>query len=146
MSGEFLGTFENSVNKQRVIIPAPFKSKFLPSAKQTVIITLGHHDSIAIFPLDSWQQYKEKLKNGTDKQRQLLNNLVEFASSEQTLEGPGRIRISEDLLEMAGIEDSVVIKGEGNFISLWSPKAFKDLRKKRLQSHREEYDSMDYQL
>lgn len=146
MSGEFLGTYENSVNKQRVIIPAPFKSKFSSASKQTVIITLGHHDSIAVFPLDSWQQYKDKLKNGDDKQKKLLNYLIEFASSEQTLEGPGRIRIGEDLLEMAGIEDSVIIKGEGSFISIWNPDTFKEIRKQKLKIHREEFDSMDYQL
>jgi hypothetical protein len=41
MSGEFLGIFENSVHKQRVIIPASFKKKFAEEAMRSVVVTLG---------------------------------------------------------------------------------------------------------
>jgi DNA-binding transcriptional regulator/RsmH inhibitor MraZ len=46
MSGEFLGIFENSVNKQRVIIPAAFKKKFSEESEKKVIVTLGPNDTI----------------------------------------------------------------------------------------------------
>lgn len=146
MSGEFLGTFENSVNKQRIIIPAPFKAKFSASAKQGVVVTIGPNNSVAIYPLDNWIQLKDKMKSSDDRSRRFLNNLVDFACPEQQLEGPGRIRISEELLDIANISESVIIKGEGSYISLWNPETFKDQRKTKLQAHQSEYDSMDYQL
>jgi len=146
MSGEFLGTFENSVNKQRIIIPAPFKSKFSVSAKQSVVVTIGPNNSVAIYPIDNWNQLKDKMKTGDDRSRRFLNNLIDFANPEQQLEGPGRIRISDELLEIANISESVIIKGEGSYITLWNPETFKAQRKVKLQSHQTEYDSMDYQI
>jgi division/cell wall cluster transcriptional repressor MraZ len=146
MSGDFLGTFENSVNKMRIIIPAPFKAKFASSAKQTVICTIGPNNSVAIYPLDNWTMVKERLSQGDEKQRKLLNNLIDFASPEQQLEGPGRIRISDELLDITNITDSVIIKGEGSYITLWEPKTFKAIRSSKLKDHQSEYNSMDYQV
>ena len=146
MSGDFLGTFENSVNKARVIIPAPFKAKFTTASKQTVICTLGSNKSIVIYPLDNWNALKERLKNGDDRAKKLLNNMIEFACPEQQLEGPGRIRISDELLELTNIKESVIIKGEGSYISLWNPETFKAIRQAKLEDHLKEFTSMDYQV
>jgi len=146
VSGDFLGTFENSVNKQRVIIPAPFKAKFLHEADQSVIVTIGPNQSIAIYPLDNWNLLKEKANSGDERARRFLNNLIDFACPEQALEGPGRIRISDELLDIANISETVIIKGEGSYITLWNPEKFKEMRMRKLSAHQSEFDSMDYQL
>ena len=147
MSGEFLGFYENSVHKMRVIIPAPLKSKFSSAAKQTVICTIGSKNkSVVIYPLDNWNKLKEKLKNGDERDKRLLRHLQYFACPEQQLEGPGRIRIGDLLLEITGIEDTVVIKGEGTFISIWNPDTFKTDREEMLKDHHRDFDSMDYQV
>ena len=146
MSGEFLGTFKNSVNKLKwITIPAAFKKKFSTQAKQIVIITLGPEADIAIYPLDNWNDKINKLKNGTDRDKQLLSNLRTFASSEQKMEKNGRIKIGVELLEIANITDKVIIKGSGNYISVWSPESFGQFRKKRLEEHKKLFNSMDYQ-
>ena len=145
MSGEFLGYFENSVNKQRVIVPASFKKKFGPEANRSVIVTLGPNDTIAIYPLDCWQETLERLKAGDDKAKLLRTQLIDFAMTEQELEGPGRVRIHEQLLSDAGITDSVIIKGEGHYISRWNPSTFNAVRKSKLEMHRQRFSSEDYQ-
>ncbi|HOD54517.1 MAG TPA: protein MraZ [Candidatus Cloacimonadota bacterium] len=146
MSGDFLGTFENSVNKQRIIIPAPFKAKFSHEADQSAIVTIGPNQSIAIYPLDNWKSLKEKAANGDDRAKRFLNNLIDFACPEQALEGPGRIRISDELLDIANISETVIIKGEGSYITLWNPEKFKEMRVRKLSAHQSEFNSMDYQL
>jgi len=146
MSGEFLGTFKNSVNKLKwITIPAAFKKKFSSLAKQTVIVTLGPDADIAIYPLDNWNDKIEILKTGTDREKQLLSNLRTFASSEQKMEQNGRIKIGSELLEIANITDKVIIKGSGNYISVWSPQNFEQFRQKKLEEHRKSFNSMDYQ-
>ncbi|MCF7859049.1 MAG: protein MraZ [Candidatus Cloacimonetes bacterium] len=146
MSGEFLGTYKNSVNKRKwITIPANFKKKFNPQTKQTVVITLGPNTDIAIYPLDNWQEKIDKLKNGTDRDKQLLSNLRTFASAEQKMEKNGRIKIGVELLEIANIKDKVIIKGSGNYISVWGPENYREFRKKRLEEHRKLFNSMDYQ-
>lgn len=146
MSGEFLGTFKNSVNKQKwVTIPAAFKKKFSSQAKQTVIITLGPDADIAIYPLDNWNEKIDSLKNGTDRDKRLLTNLRTFASLDQKLEKNGRIKIGSELLEIANVTDKVIIKGAGNYISVWSPENYEQFRQKRLEEHKKLFNSMDYQ-
>ncbi len=146
MSGEFLGIFENSVNKQRVIIPASFKGKFTKESGQQVVVTIGPGgDNVAIYPIDNWAALKVKYKAGDERQRHFLTLLLDFACAEQKLEGPGRVKISEELLDEAGIKDSVIIKGEGDYISLWNPAVFKSKRKQKLEALKE-YNSMDFQL
>jgi MraZ protein len=146
MSGEFLGIFENSVHKQRVIIPASFKKKFAEEALKSVVLTLGPNNTIAIYPLDSWKNTLERLKSGDERAKQLRTQLIDFAMTEQELEGPGRVRIHEMLLNEVGIEDSVIIKGEGHYISLWNPDIYAQVRKSKLEAHRSNFSSEDYQL
>ena len=146
MSGEFLGTYSNSVNKQKwITIPADFKKKFNPQAKQTIIITIGPEANIAIYPLDNWDKKKEILSNGSAEDKELLMRLRTFACSGQKLESTGRIKINDELLEIANIDKKVIIKGEGNFISVWNPAQYKEYRTNQLKKHKNTYTSIDYQ-
>ncbi len=145
MSGEFLGIFENSVHKQRVIIPAVYKKRFSAEAGKSVIVTLGPNDTIAIYPIDNWRDTLERLKNGDDRSKQLRTQLIDFAMMEQELEGPGRVKIHDMLLSEVGITDSVIIKGEGHYISLWNPKVYNEVRANKLARHRKQFTSDDYQ-
>lgn len=147
MSGEFLGTFSNSVNKQKwITIPSSFKKKFSPGSKQSVIVTIGPKSVIAIFPLDNWTEFISKLRSDKERGPALLRNLRDFASPEQKMEQNGRIKVDQELLKIAGVDDKVIIKGEGNYISVWNPDKFKEQREQRIKEHFDTYDSIDYQI
>lgn len=145
MSGQFIGYFENSVHKQRVIIPAAFKKKFAEEAQRTVVVTVGPNNTIAIFPLDCWNDILAKLGAGDEDDQDLRTQLIDFAMTEQELEGPGRIRIHEQLLEEANITDKVIIKGELHYISLWNPEEFQEVRKDKKDLHRKKFNTKHYQ-
>lgn len=147
MTNEFLGTFKNSVNKHKWIsIPASFREKFTTESQHMVIVTIGSESNIAIYPLDSWNEKIASLQTGELKDKQLLVNLRTFANAEQKMEQKnGRIKIGEELLELAGIEDKVIIKGEGSFISVWNPERYTEFRNKILEEHKKTFNSLDYQ-
>jgi division/cell wall cluster transcriptional repressor MraZ len=146
MTNEFLGTFNNSVNKQKwITIPAAFKKKFSLESQEMVIVTIGSESNIAIYPLDSWNEKIASLQTGEVKDKQLLVNLRTFANAEQKLEKNGRIKIGSELLELAEINDKVVIKGEGSFISVWNPQRYMEFRNKVLEEHKKTFNSLDYQ-
>ena len=146
MSGEFLGTFTNSVNKGKwVAIPAVFKKKFGMHSKQMVIITIGSEANLAVYPLDNWNEKIASLQTGEEKDKKLLRNLRTFASAEQKMEANGRIKIDSELLGIAKVHDKVIIKGEGKFISIWNPEIYAEFRRKLLEEHKTEFDSLDYQ-
>jgi DNA-binding transcriptional regulator/RsmH inhibitor MraZ len=147
MSGEFLGTFENSIHKSRIMIPASFKKKFAVEANKMAIVTIGPEGTVAVFPLDTWMKMREQLEVSTEADdKELLDNLIEFSMPEQELEGPGRVRISDELLKMANISDFAKIKGEGHFITLWNPERLEAIRQQKVAQHKEKYPSSSYQI
>jgi MraZ protein len=147
MSGDFLGTFENSINKDRIVIPAPFKAKFSTASKQTVVCSLGpKHDCVVIYPLDNWNKKLDELMKGDDSDKDFLDHLTEYACQEQKLEGPGRIRISSELQRIANIGDSVVIQGMRSYIVLWDIEVFKANREMKLKATKDKWTSRNYQI
>ncbi len=147
MSGDFLGVFENAVHNNRITLPAVFKKCFSTSSKQTVVVTMGSEGTnLAVYPLDNWNTMIDKLKKGDERDKMFMNSLIEFALSKRELEGPGRIRIDSFLLEDVGIKDSVIIKGEGDYISLWNPEKFREERKKKLQYHSDNFKAINYRI
>lgn len=147
MSGEFLGVFEVAVHNNRITLPAVFKKSFSVASKQSVIVTLGSEGTnLAVYPLDNWNSMIDRLKNGDEKDKIFMNSLIDFALSRRELEGPGRIRIDSFLLEDVGITDSAIIKGEGDYISLWNPESFREERKKKLKYHSENFKAINYRL
>jgi division/cell wall cluster transcriptional repressor MraZ len=146
MSGPFIGYSENAVHNNRVIIPAAFKRKFAEEANRTVVITVGPLNSIALYPLDSWFATLDALAKGDEIQRRFRTRLIDCAVTEAELEGPGRIRIPERQLAEAGIKDSVIVKGEIHYITLWNPDDYYRLRSQNLEANLKEYDTNIYQI
>jgi len=133
MSGSFIGFFDNTVSNNRITIPAKFKKKFSVAAKESVIVTIGFGNThIAIFPLDYWTALADKLQNGNDIQKMALKSYLDYAD-DQKVETNGRIRLRQDLLDITGISKEIIIKGEGEYFSLWEPAIFVTEREKRRQ-------------
>ncbi len=146
MSGDFLGVFENAVHNNRITLPAVFKKSFSTASKQSVIVTLGPEGkNLAVYPLDNWNSLIERLKRGDENDKMFMNSLIDFALPRRELEEkPGRIRIDSYLLEEVGISDSVTIKGEGDYISLWNPDKFREERKKKYDLHSKNFKAIHY--
>ncbi len=131
MSGSFIGFYDNSVSNNRITIPAKFKKKFSVAAKETVVVSVGFNNShIVIFPLDYWTSLSQKFSSGTDLQKLALKSYLDFAD-DQKVESNGRIRLRQDIMQITGITKEVIIKGEGEYISVWEPETFKEERERR---------------
>jgi DNA-binding transcriptional regulator/RsmH inhibitor MraZ len=144
---DFTNWSENSVHKGRIVIPAQFKAKFTAAAKNTVVCTVGPDcSSIAVYPLDAWLKLKQKLQSGTDDDQNMLDDLDDFKIIE-TLEGPGRIKLSDELLSFANITDSVIIKGEGSYMTLWNPSVFHESRSEKIATFKDKkYSKRKFQV
>ncbi|MFO8145463.1 MAG: protein MraZ [Candidatus Syntrophosphaera sp.] len=146
MSGPFIGFSENAVHNNRVIIPAAFKRKFSEESRRTVVITVGPANSIALYPLDAWVSTLDKLAEGDETHHRFRTRLIDCAVTEAELEGPGRVRIPEKQLAEAGIKDSVIVKGEMHYISLWDPEIYYKRRAQNMADNLQEYDTNIYQV
>ena len=145
MFGEFLGESDNSINKNRVVIPAPFKAKILASVSKTVVITIGKtNECIAVFPMDMWKVlYEERLSSDDEEMKSRFDTMVKLAS-EQEIEGPGRIKINDRLLNIANIKNNVKIVGEGHYFSLWDPDKYEEFICQGVSSFKADSSNKDY--
>jgi DNA-binding transcriptional regulator/RsmH inhibitor MraZ len=135
-SGDFLGSAEVSVYKQRFMLPTQFQKKLSPAAKQTFVLTKGTEpNTLVMYPLDNWNLLIQKLKNGSDEDQGLLIELYDYAMTEQALEGPGRLKICSDLLAEAAIQDTAIIKGDGSYLTIITPENLAANRLKRKESN-----------
>lgn len=123
MSGTFLGQFKNSISNRRVSIPQALRDQFSPASKNKVVAVRGRHNTIYIFPLDNWKELEARLEQGDGNEKTLLKAFRLYAAM-LTIEGPGRILLPKNLVEMAGITDKVIFLGEGKYFSLWNDKNF----------------------
>ncbi len=148
MSGEFLGKHTNAVNKSKwITIPAQFKKKFSPAAKQTVIVTIGPQRTIAIYPLDNWNKLMLDKNNSDDaRQKEFIQKLRFWVRGEEKMETNGRIKLDEDHLKIAGIDKRVTIVGNGTFMTVWNPDRYEEYSKKMLEDFQDKFDEMDYQI
>ncbi len=124
MSGRFNGISEVTLNQYRIVIPTQMKEKFSPESFGRVVLTIGVGKSIALYPLDNWDEYCARMEEGTDEQVAIIDYLADYAK-EQKIEASGRVKICQELLEYAGIDEKAILKGNGNYISLWSPEEHK---------------------
>ncbi|HNX01315.1 MAG TPA: hypothetical protein PLE74_06775 [Candidatus Cloacimonadota bacterium] len=128
-TGGFVGTYEVSVYKQRIMLPTQFQKKLNAAAKQTFILTIGYDNTIAAYSLDNWTALVNRLQNGSEDDQDFLDDLYYYAS-EQQLEGPGRLKISDDLMRLAQVKDVVKVMGVGTYLSIFSPEHLEKRHKK----------------
>jgi MraZ protein len=88
-----------------------------------MVLTAFLEKCLAIYPLADWDVIEQEL-SGFDMldpkvrglQRLLIGNAEEMQTDEQ-----GRIRVPKELMDYAGIKDSVMVVGQGRRIELWQP-------------------------
>ncbi len=137
MSGRFNGVSEVTLNQLRIVIPSQMKEKFSPESLGRVVLTVGVGRSVVLYPLDNWDEYCNRMEEGTDEQVSIIDYLADYAK-EQKIEASGRVKIDQGLLEYAGITDKAVLKGNGNYISLWSLEE----HKKKIEQGQKRFSSL----
>jgi division/cell wall cluster transcriptional repressor MraZ len=140
VSGTFLGQFENSITNRRVSIPQTLRDQFSPASKNRIVAVRGRLNTIYLFPFDNWKELEHRLEQGNRDEKDLLQAFRLYAAI-LTIEGPGRILLPRNLVEMAGITDKVVFLGEGKYFSLWNRENFK----KYLAEADKKYDEILHQ-
>jgi len=115
----FMGKHQNSIDaKSRMIIP----SKFRDELGLRCVLTKGMDKCLYIYSMQDWAHFMERLAGlpTTDiNSRQFMRHFYANAN-ECEIDKQGRIMISQDLREYAGIEKELVTVGVMDKIEVWS--------------------------
>jgi len=113
-----IGEYRHNLDpKKRLSIP----SKFRKELGEGAVLTRGLDNCLFVFPLQSWNELADKLKNlplGQQSTRSFARLLLSGAS-EVDFDSLGRILIPEHLKSYASLKKIVVIAGVLNRLEIW---------------------------
>jgi transcriptional regulator MraZ len=114
----FLNQYHHSFDdKGRLTIPAKFRT--LPEG---AFVTQGLDKNLMVLPPDAFQVIYERLMTMslTEPSARLLRRAILGNALQVTLDNAGRILISQNLREFAGLQGEVVFVGQGDYFEIWS--------------------------
>jgi DNA-binding transcriptional regulator/RsmH inhibitor MraZ len=129
----FSGRVKVRINQQRLVFPVEFREQFLEDGDDAVVVTVRpDRRALLIFPYSTWRSFHEAMNNGTEEEQDIISAMEINTQPKQRFEGPGRIKIDPEYLEMVGIDGSdAVMLGEGRMVSMWSPSMFAEEDRER---------------
>ena len=135
MESRFRGIYHFSVDsKARVNVPAKFRSLLKPDAHDTFIISLAPDGCLRIYPEDSWVVDETELISRPETPDTLAYKRYLYSFlTDSTMDSQGRITLSQEQMEAAGIKKEVTFVGTGNYIEIWDKVKYGQ-RRKELQS------------
>ena len=117
-----VGRYDLKLDKDRLLtIPDEWMSYFGESGR-VVVVPDPHERCLDIVPADLMERELDRLRREEKKDAGLNDALrVIGSATEQLMLDRNRIRISDKLLEYAGIKDQVALLGVLRMIQVWNP-------------------------
>lgn len=122
------GEYEHSLDdKGRLILPA----KCREALSEGVVITRGMDECLFIMPRREWMNFEDRVRSLslTKSKARQFTRLLFSGATEEIPTKQGRILISANLREYAGLKKDVVIIGVGSRLEIWDRKKWSEYRK-----------------
>jgi MraZ protein len=121
----FLGV--NTLNldaKGRIAIPAKYRDTLAQTCASRVVVTINPNPSdkcLWLYPENEWNDVARRLSRLPNMQRevQLIQRMVLGYASEVELDGQGRILLSNELRDYAGLGKRVALVGNMQKFEIW---------------------------
>jgi len=90
-------------------------------------ITRGFDRNIMVLTMDAFESIYDRITslNIADPVARLLLRLILSTAQQVEIGSDGKIPIPEPLKEFANLEQDVIMVGQGDYLELWSPNAWK---------------------
>ncbi len=119
----FIGRFQHNIDaKGRVSIPVRFREVLQARFEEHLIVTSDFDGCLVAYPKEEWQTIAEKAKTLPMMQKEVKEFMRFFYSGavECPLDKQGRILITPELREYAGINKEVILIGMYSKIEIWN--------------------------
>ncbi len=136
----FLGEYQHTLDpKGRVILPAEFRDEM----SDGVVMTIGLDRCVTIYPAARWLEVRAELrllKINSAKQRQ-YQRMVRSQAKHTECDRQGRVLLTTNLREYAGLGSSVTLVGDDDKVEIWDSAAWEAYKSDGLQDVSETDDS-----
>src|ERR1041384_1058471 len=119
----FSGTYTPKLDdKGRLFLPAKVRDEL----KEGLVITRGQEHALDIRTLADFADFTEKFRNAsqTDARMRAYGRMLFALASEQVPDKQGRVTITPELRQYAGLERDAVVIGVYDRIEVWEPRSW----------------------
>ena len=108
--------------KGRLAIPVRYRDQLMTRAEGRLVATVDRDYCLLIYPLPDWEEIERKLTRlpALNKQSRRLQRLMLGHATELEMDGHGRVLLTRELREFAGLDRQAMLIGQGNKFELWS--------------------------
>ena len=117
-------------SKGRLAIPSRYRERIASRADGHLVATVDRDYCLLIYPLPDWEEIERKLVRlpALHKQARRLQRLMVGYATEIDMDSHGRILLSRELREFAGLDRQAMLIGQGNKFELWNEESWNTRR------------------
>jgi len=116
--------------KGRMAIPTRYRERLLARCDGAIIVTVDKDHCLLVYPLPDWEELERKLvrlPSMNKAARRIVRIMVGYAT-EVDMDGSGRVLVSRELRDFAGLEKNAMLIGQGNKFELWDEQTWNEKR------------------
>jgi len=135
------GTYTRNLDeKHRLAVPKRLREQFAQGKLSSLFVAPGTEHSLALYSPQAFEKLAHRLAERTSNRVEFRNYLRLFyaRAEEVSLDGQGRIRIPDRLVELAQLKHDVVLLGVHDHAEIWD----KGFWEQFLTQHGPEFDEM----
>jgi len=104
--------------KGRLSVPARHRDVLLATASGQVTVTRHPHGCLMLFPRPEWEKFRERIA-ALPMSAQWWKRIFLGNAMDADMDGTGRVLISPELRDAAGLTREVMLLGMGQHFELW---------------------------
>ena len=123
-------------DKGRLVMPTRHRDRLREQSAGRVVVTVDRDQCLLLYPLPEWEQIERKLMSlpSLHPQSRRLQRLMVGHATDLDLDGHGRLALTTELREFAGLSRAGMLIGQGNKLELWDEARWNELRDLWLKS------------
>ena len=107
--------------KVRMAIPTRYRDEIVSRSAGSLVATIDRDPCLLLYPLPDWEEMERRLMRlpGNKPAVRAYQRRIVGHAADMDMDSHGRILISKELREFAGLEKQVMLIGHGNKFELW---------------------------
>lgn len=119
--------------KGRLSVPTRHRDALMAQAAGQLTITRHPHGCLMVFPRPEWESFRERIAQ-LPMAAQGWKRIFMGYAMDVDMDGTGRVLVSPELREAAGLSKDAILLGMGNHLELWDKTAYEAQETAALQS------------
>ena len=105
----------------RMAIPTRYRDEIVSRSAGSLVATIDRDPCLLLYPLPDWEEMERRLMRlpGNKPAVRAYQRRIVGHAADMDMDSHGRILISKELREFAGLEKQVMLIGQGNKFELW---------------------------